>query len=158
MPVVGFVNSRSRETSAHLDAAFRKGLNATGYVDGQNVTFVGAVDDTQKSDLLGRACALLFPTHWEETFGLVMVEAMACGTPVIAFRSGSVPEVVDDGITGFIVDGEAQAVAAVGRLGELDRHQVRSRFEDRFTSRRMAEQYVGHYEKLRAAAPKPGGH
>jgi glycosyltransferase involved in cell wall biosynthesis len=127
-------------------------------IDGDQVRLTGEVNDATKERFLGDAAALLFPIDWPEPFGLVMIEAMACGTPVIAFRSGSVPEVVDDGITGFIVDGEAQAVAAVGRLGELDRHQVRSRFEDRFTSRRMAEQYVGHYEKLRAAAPKPSGH
>jgi len=77
-----------------------------------------------------------------------MIEAMACGTPVIAFRSGSVPEVVDDGVTGFVVDSEAEAVEAVRRVGELDRRQVRARFEQRFTSVRMAAEYLGHYQTL----------
>ena len=80
-----------------------------------------------------------------------MIEAMACGTPVIAFRSGSVPEVVDDGVTGFVVDGEADAIQAIGHLGELDRQQVRRRFEERFTASRMAREYVRLYEQLAAA-------
>ena len=95
----------------------------------------------------------MFPIDWPEPFGLVMIEAMACGTPVIAFRSGSVPEVVDDGITGFVVDGEAEAVRAIGRLGELDRRKIRLQFDRRFTGRRMAEEYVRHYEKLVAHKP-----
>jgi glycosyltransferase involved in cell wall biosynthesis len=88
------------------------------------------------------AAALLFPIDWPEPFGLVMIEAMACGTPVIAFKSGSVPEVIDDGITGFVVPGEEEAVEALGRLSELDRRQVRAHFEKRFTARRMAEDYL----------------
>jgi hypothetical protein len=102
---------------------------------------------------------LLFPIDWPEPFGLVMIEAMACGTPVIAFKSGSVPEVIDDGITGFVVSGEAEAVEAIGRLSELDRRQVRTHFEKRFTSRRMAEEYVGSYNGLvrpEAAEAHPG--
>ena len=83
-----------------------------------------------------------------------MIEAMACGTPVIAFRSGSVPEVVDHGVTGFVVDGEAEAVQAIRRLDELDRRRVRAHFEQRFTARRMAEEYARHYEVLVAAEPK----
>jgi glycosyltransferase involved in cell wall biosynthesis len=78
-----------------------------------------------------------------------MIEAMACGTPVIAYRSGSVPEVVDEGVTGFVVDSEAEAVQAIGRLGELDRHRVRTRFEQRFTARRMAEEYLRVYNVLK---------
>jgi glycosyltransferase involved in cell wall biosynthesis len=88
-----------------------------------------------------------------------MIEAMACGTPVIAFRSGSVPEVVDDGITGFVVDGEAEAIQAIGRLDELDRRRVRRRFEERFTSRRMAKEYLRVYEatiRLRRNTPRVG--
>jgi glycosyltransferase involved in cell wall biosynthesis len=91
---------------------------------------------------------LLFPIDWPEPFGLVMIEAIACGTPVIAFRSGSVPEVIDDGITGFVVSGEAEAIQAVQRLGELDRHRVRKHFEKRFTARRMAEEYLRLYKAL----------
>jgi glycosyltransferase involved in cell wall biosynthesis len=83
-----------------------------------------------------------------------MIEAMACGTPVIAFRSGSVPEIVDDGVTGFVVEGEAQAVEAIGRLGELDRRRIRARFEERFTAKRMANDYLQHYETLITAKPQ----
>jgi glycosyltransferase involved in cell wall biosynthesis len=81
-----------------------------------------------------------------------MIEAMACGTPVIAFRRGSVPEVIDDGVTGFIVDDEEQAIAAIHRIGELDRHQVRAVFKQRFTARRMAEDYMRHYERVSGSA------
>jgi glycosyltransferase involved in cell wall biosynthesis len=90
----------------------------------------------------------LFPIDWPEPFGLVMIEAMACGTPVIAYRHGSVPEVIDEGVTGFVVDNEEEAVRALGRLGEIDRRQVRACFERRFTARRMAAEYVALYEDL----------
>ncbi|MFC3125899.1 glycosyltransferase family 4 protein [Pseudoroseomonas globiformis] len=113
-----------------------------------HVEFVGEISDSQKPDFLSQAHALLFPIDWPEPFGLVMIEAMACGTPVIAFRRGSVPEVMDDGLTGFIVDNEDEAVAAVSRIPSLDRQQVRARFDERFTARRMAEDYVGIYEML----------
>jgi glycosyltransferase involved in cell wall biosynthesis len=83
-----------------------------------------------------------------------MIEAMACGTPVIAFRSGSVPEIVEDGLTGFVVDGEEQALEAIRRLGELDRRKIRARFEQKFTAKRMAEDYLQHYEKLVKAKPQ----
>ena len=89
----------------------------------------------------------LFPISWPEPFGLVLIEAMACGTPVIAFPSGSVPEVVDDGITGFVVDAE-HALSAIDDVGKLDRRQIRARFEQRFTARRMARDYVRIYESL----------
>ena len=117
-------------------------------IDGDQIELVGEVDDAGKGDLLRGASALLFPIDWPEPFGLVMIEAMACGTPVIAFRRGSVPEVIDEGVTGFIVDNEDEAVAAIERIGELDRQRVRARFEERFTARRMAEDYLRHYERL----------
>jgi glycosyltransferase involved in cell wall biosynthesis len=120
-------------------------------IDGTEVRLTGEVNDQTKQAFLSGAAALLFPIDWPEPFGLVMIEAMACGTPVIAFRSGSVPEVVDHGITGFVVDGEAEAIEAIGRLGELDRRQVRRRFEERFTSNRMAREYVRLYEQLASA-------
>jgi glycosyltransferase involved in cell wall biosynthesis len=123
-------------------------------IDGHQVQLTGEVNDATKERFLSGAAALLFPIDWPEPFGLVMIEAMACGTPVIAFRSGSVPEVVDDGVTGFVVDGEEEAVQAIGRLGELDRRQVRAHFEQRFTAKRMAKEYVRHYEMLVAARPK----
>jgi glycosyltransferase involved in cell wall biosynthesis len=117
-------------------------------VDGKQVRLIGEVNDRAKQGFLAGAAALLFPIDWPEPFGLVMIEAMACGTPVIAFKSGSVPEVVDHGITGFVVSNEEEAVRAIGRLGELDRRRVRAQFEKRFTSRRMAEDYLSHYTAL----------
>ena len=113
-----------------------------------HVEYIGEIDETQKSEFLGNAAGLLFPIAWREPFGLAMIEAMACGTPVIAMRRGSVPEVIEHGVTGFIVDTEEEAIAAVGRLPELDRAQVRAAFDRRFTGRRMAEDYVRLYEHL----------
>ena len=123
-------------------------------IDGHSVRLTGEVDDTTKQSFLAGAAALLFPIDWPEPFGLVMSEAMACGTPVIAYRCGSVPEVIDEGVTGFVVDGEAQAIEAIGRLGQLDRRRVRARFEQRFTARRMAEEYVSHYTALAGGTPR----
>jgi glycosyltransferase involved in cell wall biosynthesis len=113
-----------------------------------HVEFIGEIGEEQKAEFLGDAAALLFPIAWREPFGLAMIEAMACGTPVIAFRNGSVPEVVDDGVTGFIVADEAEAVAATRRLERLDRTRVRRVFERRFSARRMAEDYLKLYRKL----------
>ena len=113
-----------------------------------NVEFIGEINDAQKPAFLSGAKALLFPIDWPEPFGLVMIEAMACGCPVIAMRRGSVPEVMDDGVSGFIVNNVDEAVAACGRLGELDRARVRAQFDKRFTSRRMAQDYVKVYERL----------
>jgi glycosyltransferase involved in cell wall biosynthesis len=121
-------------------------------IDGSFIQLVGEVDDKAKVPFLAGAKALLFPIDWPEPFGLAMIEAMACGTPVIAFRRGSVPEVVDEGVTGFVVDSEEEAVAAADRLGELDRRRVRARFEERFTATRMAEEYLSHYQSLLASA------
>jgi len=112
------------------------------------VEYIGEINDAQKPEFLSGAHALLFPIDWPEPFGLVMIEAMACGTPVIAFNRGSVPEVIDNGVSGFIVHDEATAVAAVERLDELDRATVRATFDRRFTARRMAEDYVDLYEEL----------
>ena len=117
-------------------------------VDGKQIELVGEVNDRTKESFLANAAALLFPINWPEPFGSVMVEAMACGTPVIAFRRGSVPEVVEHGVTGFIVDEEEQALQAIKHLPELDRKRVRDGFERRFTARRMAEDYVRHYQLL----------
>ncbi|WP_051439743.1 glycosyltransferase family 4 protein [Methylobacterium sp. 10] len=115
---------------------------------GDDAVYVGPVDDAAKGRLLGGARALLFPIDWPEPFGLVMIEAMACGTPVIAWNRGSVPEIVEDGVTGFVVSSEAEAVAALARVGELDRTQVRRRFETRFTAERMAADYLAIYRRL----------
>jgi len=112
------------------------------------VEYIGEIADRQKSDFLGNASALLFPIDWPEPFGLVMIEAMACGTPVVAFRSASVPEVIDDGLTGFIVKDIDAAVAAVARVGTLDRAAIRTTFEARFTVERMARDYLAIYRAL----------
>ena len=112
------------------------------------VDFVGEIGDGEKDDFLGNALALLFPIDWPEPFGLVMIEAMACGTPIIAYRKGSVPEVVDHGVTGFVVNGVDEAVETVARVRSLDRRRCREVFEERFSVRRMASDYVRIYQKL----------
>ena len=117
-------------------------------LDGDNVKFVGEITDREKQPFLGGALALLFPIDWPEPFGLVMIEAMACGTPVIAWSRGSVPEVIEEGISGFIVSSEAEAVAAIDRVRHLDRRRVRAAFNRRFTARRMARDYVDSYHML----------
>lgn len=117
-------------------------------LDLPHVQFIGEIGDEEKSEFLGNAAGLLFPITWREPFGLTMIEAMACGTPVIAMRLGSVPEVIDEGVTGFIVDTEDQAVAAARRLPALDRTAVRRVFEARFTARRMAEDYLAAYRRV----------
>ncbi len=122
-------------------------------LNGHGVEFVGEIGEAEKSDFLGGARALLFPIDWPEPFGLVMIEAMACGTPVIAYECGSVPEVIENGVTGFVVADEDAAVRAVERAGMLDRTRIRARFEARFTAQRMAEDYVSLYEDLLAAEP-----
>ncbi|HTI03217.1 MAG TPA: glycosyltransferase family 4 protein [Acidisoma sp.] len=115
------------------------------------VELVGEINEAQKPAFLGNAQALLMPIDWPEPFGLVMIEAMACGTPVIAYNHGSVPEIIDEGITGFIVEDEMGAVAALRRLPEISRAQVRATFERRFTARRMAEDYLAIYRDLSMA-------
>jgi glycosyltransferase involved in cell wall biosynthesis len=112
------------------------------------IEFVGEVNEAQKPAFLGNATALLFPIDWPEPFGLAMIEAMSCGTPVIAWRNGSVPEVVEDGRTGLIVASTEEAVAAVGRVARLDRLAVRERFEERFSAARMAQDYLAVYRAL----------
>ena len=113
-----------------------------------DVEFVGEIGERQKARFLGDASALLFPIDWPEPFGLVMIEAMACGTPVVAFACGSVPEVVEDGVTGAIVGSVDDAVAAIPRVVALDRAAVRARFEERFSAERMARDYVEIYRNL----------
>jgi glycosyltransferase involved in cell wall biosynthesis len=113
-----------------------------------HVEYIGEIGDAEKNDFLGNAHALLFPIDWPEPFGLVMIEAMACGTPVIAFNRGSVPEVIEEGVSGFVVEDELSAVAAVKRLHTLRRDNVRAAFEQRFSSRVMAANYVRVYERM----------
>lgn len=112
-----------------------------------NIEYIGEITEREKSAFLGGAAALLFPIDWEEPFGLVMIEAMACGTPVIAFRRGSVEEVMRDGVTGYIVDTVDEAVRAAHHVGELSRANVRAVFESLFTVERMAREYVATYSR-----------
>ena len=116
-----------------------------------DIEFIGEIGEHQKSEFLGLAAALVFPIAWREPFGLVMIEAMACGTPVIAFNSGSVPEVLEDGLTGFIVENEEEAIRAVARIGTLDRGRIRAEFDRRFTAHHMAANYLELYERLARA-------
>ena len=117
-------------------------------IDGTDVEFIGEINETDKTKFLGEAAALLFPVDWPEPFGLVMIEAMACGTPVLAFRRGSIPEVIDGGVTGNVVESEEEAIAALPALLSYDRRAVRQRFEERFTATRMAKDYVSAYRRL----------
>jgi hypothetical protein len=112
------------------------------------VEFIGEIGEHQKSDFLGNAAALLFPIAWREPFGLVMIEAMACGTPVIAFNNGSVPEVLEDGVTGFIVRSEAEACDALRNIRGMDRKRIRAEFDSRFTAQHMAQNYLKLYARL----------
>lgn len=123
-------------------------------LDNPLVEFIGEINDAQKNDFLGGAQALLFPIDWPEPFGLVLIEALACGVPVVAFRGGSVTEILEDGVTGFIVDDLDQAIVATKQIDRLDRGRCRAVFERRFTARRMASDYVWLYERaVRTARP-----
>lgn len=136
--------------AAKVDSADRKYFEQEilPMLDHPLIEFIGEIGDAEKSDFLGNARALLFPIDWPEPFGLVMIEAMACGTPVIAWRCGSVPEIIEHGVNGFIVDSEDAAATAVQHLPQLDRAQVRDIFEQRFSSHAMARHYLGLYWKL----------
>lgn len=117
-------------------------------LDGPGVEFIGEINEQQKTEFLGEARALLFPVDWPEPFGLSMIEAMACGTPVLAFRCGSVPEVIDEGVTGAIVESIEEGISALPHVMALDRRLVRQRFEERFSASRMAKDYVAIYRSL----------
>jgi len=127
-------------------AYFRKRVQPL--LGGPGIEYIGEINDSQKSRFLGGARALLFPIDWPEPFGLVMIEAMACGTPVIAWNRGSVPEVIEDGVTGLIVETEAEALAAIDQVGKLDRRSVRARFEQRFGADIMALTYSDVYTRM----------
>jgi glycosyltransferase involved in cell wall biosynthesis len=134
-----------RADQEYYDAVIRPLINSCPLVD-----FIGEISDREKSDFLSGAMGLLVPIDWPEPFGLVMIEAMACGTPVIAFNRGSVAEIVDDGLTGFIVEDDTSAIACVDKLAQLDRVAIRRQFEARFTARRMALDYLAAYRSLMA--------
>jgi glycosyltransferase involved in cell wall biosynthesis len=118
------------------------------YIDGENVVYVGPVNDQQKNELLGRARGFLMPILWEEPFGIVMAEAMACGTPVLGFARGSVPELVEHGVTGFVANSVDDLVSAVGRIGEIDRAACRARVERLFSDAAVVEGYLAIYAEM----------
>jgi len=117
-------------------------------IDGRIIQYIGEIGHAEKSDFLGNAAALLFPIQWPEPFGIVMIESIACGTPIIAFPCGSVPEIVSHGISGFIVKDVDSAVDAVSRIGEIDRSRCRKHFERHFTVERMVREYLQIYRRL----------
>jgi len=150
----------ARRAGAKLKVAAKVDPADQDYFDSQvapvlahspHVEFIGEIDDSRKSEFLGGAAALLFPISWPEPFGLVMIESMACGTPVIAFNCGSVPEIMENGLTGFVVEDVEQAAAAVGLLDSLFRPSIRSRFEERFSVRAMAREYLRIYRQFDAS-------
>jgi glycosyltransferase involved in cell wall biosynthesis len=120
------------------------------------IEYIGEIGEAAKGDFLGRASAMLFPIDWPEPFGLVMIEALACGTPVVAYEGGSVAEVMDDGVNGFIVQNQQQAIAAARRIGQIDRSACRRGFDERFTAARMAGGYVDVYRRLIAQHARSG--
>ena len=125
-------------------------------IDGPGVEFIGEINEREKTQFLGEAAALLFPVDWPEPFELVMIEAMACGTPVLAFRCGSVPEVIEDGVTGKVVGSEEEAIAALPAILAYNRRAVRQQFEERFTATEWPRDYVSTYRQLlmtRTASP-----
>jgi glycosyltransferase involved in cell wall biosynthesis len=121
-------------------------------LNGPGIEFIGEINERQKAGFLGNACAYLFPIDWPEPFGLTMIESMACGTPTIAFRCGSVPEIITENVSGFIVDTVEEAVSAVRRATQLDRAACRAEFEKRFSVKRMAREYVKLYASIAAGA------
>ena len=129
------------------DRAYYQGEIAP-LMTGAGVEYLGEIGEEQKEEFLGEAAALLFPIDWPEPFGLVMIEALACGTPVIAYRRGSAPEVIADGETGYLVDNLEEAVSAVRRLDRIDRRRCRECFDERFTAERMARDYLDVYARL----------
>lgn len=135
-----------RADRQYFEEKIRPMLNNPG------IEYIGEITDAEKSSFLGNAFAYLFPIDWPEPFGLTMVEAMACGTPTIAFRCGSVPEVLKDGVSGYIVNSEEEAVRALGRVDMLDRAKVRREFERRFVDTLMAQNYLRVYEQLLSAS------
>jgi len=163
MPVVSISNSQ-REPLPNInwqgtDKADQKYFDDVikPLLDSHLVEYVGEIGYPEKFDFLGNAAALLFPIDWPEPFGLVMIEAMACGTPVIAYPYGSVPEIMKEGVSGFIVPDAQSAAEAIKNLDKIDRKKCREYFEKRFTSARMAEDYLAIYERLikGQAAPIP---
>jgi glycosyltransferase involved in cell wall biosynthesis len=142
--------SRTDDPAARRDWAYYED-EVQPLLQGPDVALIGQVGGRQKDDFLGNAAALLFPISWPEPFGLVMPEALACGTPVLALRAGSVPEIIRDGVTGFIRDTEEELAEAVAHLDEIDRARCRAEAEKRFSAEAMTDNYLAVYEQLRRA-------
>jgi glycosyltransferase involved in cell wall biosynthesis len=153
---VGNAIEIAKRSGVNLKIAAKVGRNDLGYfkqeieplLDDPRIEFIGEIPEHRKGDFLGNARAMLFPIDWPEPFGLVMIEAMACGTPTIAFRRGSVPEVIDDQVTGLLVEDIDGAVEAAARIHGVDRQRCRAAFERRFSVRRMADEYLELYASL----------
>lgn len=142
--------------AAKIDAADREYFESIRpLLATPGVEFIGEIGEENKGAFLGGALAVLFPIDWEEPFGLVMIEALACGTPVVAFRRGSVPEVLTDGVTGYVVENAEEAVLAVRQINTIDRHICRNTFEKRFSASRMAVDYLSIYHRLIKPAAQP---
>lgn len=141
--------------AAKVDPADQEYFDATikPLLRNPGVEFVGEIGYPEKDEFLGNAFALLFPIRWPEPFGLVMIESMACGTPVIAYPSGAAPEIMEDGVSGFLVPNAKEAAHAVERISSLDRVRCRKYFEQRFTAARMCQDYVALYERLLRPGP-----
>jgi glycosyltransferase involved in cell wall biosynthesis len=148
------------KVAAKIDAAdqryYQEVLKPLLQRAGSSVEFLGEIGGRPKDEFLGNAYALLFPIDWPEPFGLVMIEALACGTPVVAYRNGSVPEVMANGMTGFVVDNQDGAVEAVRRIPSIDRRRCRQEFIERFSALRMARDYLKIYERIMAMKPMLG--
>jgi glycosyltransferase involved in cell wall biosynthesis len=138
------------KVAAKVDTADRKYMNKVikPLMNDSCVEFIGEIDEERKQEFLGRAYALLFPIDWPEPFGLVIIEAMACGTPVIAYRRGSVTELIEEGVTGFVVDNTDEALGAITKVKSFDRVRCRQVFEERFSASRMAGDYLRIYHRL----------
>jgi glycosyltransferase involved in cell wall biosynthesis len=147
-------SGRTLKIAAKVDRMDREYFNTLikPMLDHPLIEYLGEIGHEEKNELLGGACGLVFPIDWPEPFGLVMIEAFACGTPVLAFRRGSVPEIITNGVTGFVVKDVAEAVKSLDKLAGLNRARCRQEFEARFTARRMADDYMCFYESL--ASPK----
>jgi glycosyltransferase involved in cell wall biosynthesis len=121
------------------------------------IEFIGEISDQEKNEFVGKALALVCPYDWPEPFGLVLIEALACGTPVVAYRRGSIPEIIEDGVTGFVCESLPEMVETIGRIKTIDRRRCRAAFEKHFTAERMAHDYVALYERILDVHAVPGG-
>lgn len=158
--------SKEKGVDVAIDIAIRSGLplkiaakvdkadqeyfdqNLKALLDHPLIEFIGEISENEKNEFLGNAIALVFPIQWIEPFGLVVIESLACGTPVVAFKNGSVPELIDHGVSGFVVNDAAEAVHAINNIGMLERKECRKAFEDRFTAARMAREYLKVYNRV----------